>query len=363
VRHRWWILLALALVVSLRAVGYGHGDWDYFVAASRRLFDEPAPGWPGPGGLRLYATNPDVVTGPLTLALVRLAALAGTAPGYAIGVVAANLLGVAAIAAVERAAVALDRARPTTTLVGGVVVIVAWSELAAYGHLDDAFALAAVCIALLAIARGEPVLTGVALGAAVASKQWGVMFLPLLLALPGRARVQAAIWAGVVSALAWAPFLLAGPKMLEQRGLHQIVADDSVFAVFDYDRLEGPTWVRGAQVAIGIALVAICVWQRRWPGAILLALAARVALDPATWTYYTAGVVLGAFAWDALGTRRTIPAWTVFQFLLLSEATVLVDDPTLRGVMRLAACVVTLVVLVEPRAGGDPRPVEAATPA
>jgi hypothetical protein len=348
-RHRWWILAGAALLFSLRAIGHGHGDWDFFVAAGRRLLGEPVAGWSGPGGLHLYATSPDVVTGPLTLLGVRAVALAGGDAGYAVGVVATNLLAVVGIAAVERAAALTGRARPATTLVGGIVVLVAWSELAAYGHVDDAVALVAVTVALWAIARGEPAVIGLALGIAVASKQWGVMFLPLALAVPGRDRLRSAGVALAVSALAWLPFVFVAPSMLEQRGLSQIVADDSVFAVFDYPRLEGPTWVRVAQLAVGLVLVGLCVWRHRWAAAILVAVAARVALDPATWSYYTAGVVLGAFAWDALGTRRVLPAWTIVEFLLLSEATVLVDDPTLRGVLRLLACATALGALVLPR--------------
>ena len=73
----------------------------------------------------------------------------------------------------------------------------------------------------------------------------------------------------------------------------------------------------------------------------------RVLLDPATWSYYTAAVVLGACAWDLLGTRRTIPVWTVAEFLLLAEATLLVDDPVLRGVAaRSLACLAALAPLV-----------------
>jgi hypothetical protein len=349
VRYRWLLLVVAALLVSLRAVGHGHGDWDFFVDASRRLVGDGVATLPKPGGLHLYASYPDVVTGPLTLLLVRATAPAGTTGSYAIGVVLANLLAVVALAFLERTAVLLDRARPATTLIAGLVVLVSWSELAGYGHLDDAMALAAITAAFFGLGARRWLVVGLAIGLAIASKQWGVMFLPLAFVLPAPGRWRALATSIAIGALAWAPFVLAAPKMLAQRGLSQVVADDSVFGVFDYPRLQGPTWVRAAQIAGGLALVAVAVWRGRWPAAILVALAFRVLLDPATWTYYTAAVVLGACAWDLLGARRLIPAWTLGAFFLLAEATVLVHDPVLRGWLRVIACLLALLPLLGPR--------------
>ena len=67
VRYRWALLVGVALLVSLRATGHGHGDWDFFADASRRLFGESLPSLPKPGGLHLYASYPDIVTGPISL--------------------------------------------------------------------------------------------------------------------------------------------------------------------------------------------------------------------------------------------------------------------------------------------------------
>jgi hypothetical protein len=178
------------------------------------------------------------------------------------------------------------------------------------------------------------------------------MFVPLVFVLPARDRWRAlavAIGAGLA---VWAPFLIAGPKMLAQRSLEQVVANDSVLGVFHYPHLDGPSWVRGAQIIGGLVLVTIAVWRGRWPAAILVALAFRMLLDPATWSYYTAAVVFGACAWDLLGTRRTIPLWAVAEFLLLAEVTLLVDDPVLRGSLRVLACLAALVTLVGARSFG-----------
>lgn len=345
VEHRWLLLIGVALLASLRAIGHGHGDWDFFVDASRRLVGEPVASLPGPGGLLLYASNPYVLTGPLPLLFVRVTDLVGLGGSYAIGVVSANLLAVGAVALLERTAAALDRARPETTLIGGVVLLVAWSELAGYGHIDDALVLFAVAAALLGLATRQWLAVGIALGLAIATKQWGVMFLPLAFALPTRQWRAAALAVGI-GVVAWAPFVIAAPEMLSQLGTVQIVADDSVFAVLRYPALHGPQWVRAAELCGGLLLVAFAVLRGRWQAALFAAIAFRVLIDPATWSYYTAGVVLGALAWDLLGTRRVIPVWTIVTFLLLAEATLLVDDPVLRGGLRAFACLAALTLLL-----------------
>ena len=345
VEHRWAILICVALLASLAAIGHGHGDWDFFVDASRRLVGEPVADLSGPGGLHLYASNPYVLTGPLPLLFIRLTDLAGPGVSYGIGVVAANLLAVGVLAILEQTAAALDRARPETTLIGGVVVIVAWSELAGYGHIDDALVLFAVTAAMLGLARRQWLAVGIALGLAIATKQWGVMFLPLTLALPARQLRAAAVAIGI-GAMAWAPFVIAAPKMLSQLGTVQIVANDSVYSVLGYSQLHGPDWVRAAELAGGFLLVAFAVFRGRWQAALFAAIAFRVLLDPATWSYYSAGMILGALAWDLLGTPRRFPVWTVVTFFLVVESTQLVDDPILRGGMRALACLAALTLLL-----------------
>ena len=348
VGHRWIVLVGLALLVSARAVGHGHGDWDFFVDASHRLVGDPVPGLPKPGGLHLFASYPDIVTGPLPLLIARITAPAGHAGSYAIGVVASNLLAVGALAVLERTATCIGRARPTTTLLAGAIVLVSWSELAGYGHLDDALALTAISVVFLGIGTRRWLVVAFALGLAIAAKQWGVVFLPLAFVLPSHERWRALAVAIGVGATAWVPFVVAAPAMLAQRGLVQVVANDSGFALIDYPRLEGPSWVRGAQVAGGVVLVGIAVWRGRWPAAILVAMAFRVLIDPATWSYYTAEVVLGACAWDLLGSRRVVPVWTTVEFLLLAEATLLIGDPVSRGWLRALACLAALVSVVGP---------------
>jgi hypothetical protein len=83
------------------------------------------------------------------------------------------------------------------------------------------------------------------------------------------------------------------------------------------------------------------------------AIAVRIATDPATWSYYTPGLVAGELIWDFLD-RRRFPWITLIAVVALAP-TWLVPSETARGVLRLA---VTLAVLL----WAFVRPVEATTP-
>ncbi len=279
----------------------------------------------------------------------------GPSNGYAAGVIASSLLGVAAIAGIDRAARATGRTRDAAVLLGGIVLLPAWNEIAGYGHLDDALAFALIAWALWAVAARHPIALGLFLGLAIGTKQWGITFLPLVLALEPRDRVRAGATALGVGALAWLPFVVSDPHTLSQAGNFQVVATDSTLALFKYRSLESPDWIRPAQLLLALAVVTIAVLLERWPAALLVGAAARIALDPATWTYYTAGLVLGAFAYDVVSTKRTIPVWTALTFLALAEATAVFDDPNQRAAARLVACVATLLVLL-PRRAREPAP-------
>jgi hypothetical protein len=82
---------------------------------------------------------------------------------------------------------------------------------------------------------------------------------------------------------------------------------------------------------------------------LLVALSWRVALDPATWPYYWAGVVLGALVFDLLGTRSPLPYWTAAAFVAVASAEELGIDGAARALLRLAFAVTVLVVALWPK--------------
>ena len=69
-------------------------------------------------------------------------------------------------------------------------------------------------LAVRAVATAQPILAGLCVGLAAGAKPWALVFLPILLVLPGRARWHAATWAVAAVCAAWLPFVLADPGTL-----------------------------------------------------------------------------------------------------------------------------------------------------
>ena len=81
-----------------------------------------------------------------------------------------------------------------------------------------------------------------------------------------------------------------------------------------------PWWDRSAQLLLGLAGGAVAVRRGRWPAVLLVAVAARILLDPGVYAYYTAGALLGTIVVDLVVTRWRVPWATVTAALLLYAA-------------------------------------------
>jgi hypothetical protein len=80
-----------------------------------------------------------------------------------------------------------------------------------WGHPEEALGGALCVAAVLAAGRDRPLAAGIALGLALATKQWAVIaIVPVLLAAPGRRVVLATVAAGLALALT-VPFMVGGP--------------------------------------------------------------------------------------------------------------------------------------------------------
>jgi len=163
-------------------------------------------------------------------------------------------------------------------------------------------------VALRAVSADRPVLAGLALAAAVASKPWAVGFVPLLLVLP-RGRLRATATAAAGTALAWAPFVLANPRTLG--ALHPPIglAPSSGLHTLGARGVLVPPWGRTAQLLLSPAAAVAAVLARGAPGVLLVSVAVRLALDPKDNAYYIGSAALAAAVFDLLGTSWTIP-WT-----------------------------------------------------
>jgi hypothetical protein len=189
----------------------------------------------------------------------------------------------------------------------------------------------------------------VLIGIAIATKPWAVMFLPLALEElgPWRRRLRPVVVAGLIGALAWAPFVVHDTQTLHSLRPTVNVAADSVLSLFGASN-EPPGWMRVAQLVLALVVASAAVLRRVPEGVILAAVAVRLGTDPGTWSYYTAGLALGALAWDLVHVRRTVPVTTLMVAVLLPP-TWLVPSDGLRAMMRLVACVAAIVIVLRAR--------------
>lgn len=357
VRRRWWVLGVWTLVWSAAHVPAHGWGWHYFATGARLVTSERA--------LHLFALDPELQSGPLTFVLLAplvalpplLAEAAAIAVLAALGVVAVRLLEATvtgpAFDAGAGEGVGRRLLRADGVLVVGLLVVPVWSELAVHwAHPDDALALVALLGAMTALGRRRPVLAAVLLAAAVDAKPWALVFVPLLLLADVPRRLQAAVVCAAGIALAWVPFVLADPGTLGAAGYRIPISDASVL------HLAGvaggtPAWCRPAQLALGLALVFVAVWRRRWSAVLVAGVCARLLLDPATKSYYEAGLVVATAVYD-LALLCPVPWLTLAALLTVylpnTAATVVPGDSSLlRAVLRAAFVVVApLVALLRP---------------
>jgi hypothetical protein len=313
----WWLLGPWsALWVGLHAHGAGR-SWHFFAEGGRLL----ASGGPT-GGLHLYATHPALQIGPLALAISAALGAAGPAAGRVAAIAAMSATGLPLLAAVWRLLPAPERRRHIRLLVAGLIFLPVWAELTThFGHLDDVLALCLSVAAAHAVRRRQPVWAGVALAAAADAKPWAAAFVALVLALPRRDRWPAlgAFAAGV--AVAWLPFLAADPHTLMAAARFTIPNDySSALRAIGVNSAGTPWWDRPAQLAVGVAAGCLAVRRGRWPAVILLAVAARIMLDPGVYAYYTSGALLGTVMVDVLVARWLLPWTTAVAAALLYAA-------------------------------------------
>jgi hypothetical protein len=357
---RYWHLLVLGCwtagwfaVLSPR----GGIAWHFFTHGGALLFQGAPRGGALPGGLHLYANYPQLQIGPLAFVVTQGLRYLGPHQGLFATEVVLTVLGLYLVHAIERITLTVRPglarqpiALRVTFLTGGAVFLVAWVELAAaFAHLDDALALALAVFAVQAVVAGRPVIAGLCIGLATDAKPWALVFLPVLLVLPVRAWWRAAVPALAVIGAAWLPFVLADPGT--SAAMHYTIRNlpGSALRALGVNDRRTPSWDRAAQLIIGWVLGVIAVWRGRWSAVILLTMGARIALDPADHGYYTAGIMVGALLWDALGTRRPFPLWTVVSFAALNAVHALTKNSALLGQLRLGLVLAfTAAILLAP---------------
>jgi hypothetical protein len=363
-RIRYVVLVVVAIASAVHVVlPPGHDDWSFFVWGSQLLFGEH-PFWArDPGGLHVFA-NYRVQIGPMTLVVVRvLRALFGDDGSRTAAIWLMTALAPLVIRIVE---VTADRLHPVTApgevrirqlsiLVGGAAATVAWIELGVHWvHIDDGLTLLAACVAFWAVATSRPWVVGVMIGAATAAKPWGIVIMPVVLALHGRDRRRAFAVAIACLFVTWAPFVIADLDTLRAGQLGVKTSAQSVLHLLGASTGAAPTWVRPAQLGIALFLGVLAAVRGQWPAVLLLGVSVRLLLDPAVFDYYSGGIVVAAFVWETLRARRSLPWLTLLLLWGLLLAGINLHGDVLPALLRLVACVLAVVApFVVARQRGD----------
>lgn len=348
----WWLLwpwtaVWVALQVALKMSGQ---SWHFFALGGQLLFAT------GPGtGLQLYAAHPDLQIGPLALATAGVLRLIGPDQGQLAAVLLMSATGPVVLWGVWRLLPASEQAKQIRLFLAGLFFLPVWTELTThFAHLDDLLALCFSVAAMHAVARRNPLWAGLALAAATDAKPWAAAFIALIFALPRRQWLAAlaAFAAGV--AAAWLPFLAADPGTLTAVTRFTIPNNaSSALRALGVMTPRTPWWDRSAQLALGVVAGCLAVRRGRWQAVVLVAVSARILLDPGVYAYYTAGALLGTIVVDLVLTKWRFP-WvtTITAFLLyLARMThkLVPFDLHQLGVLRLLFAIgVPLLVLGMP---------------
>jgi hypothetical protein len=330
---QWRYIVIGAVSLAAGVVSGGRGDWDEFVDAGRAMLSS--------SGLHVYVLHHEVQTGPLSLLLAWL--LGHTwRDGFVVAAVATAALGLICVRTIELTARAADRRVQADLLVmlGGCLAMFTWAKLGGYGHLDDAITLAGAVVAIQQVRAGRPLRAAVAIGIGIAAKPWGIIFLPLTLARRPR-DWRAPVAAAAIAGAAWLPFIVGAPDSLKAMRPTVNVAPDSVLALLGVTTDSLPDWMRAAQLIACLAVATVLAFRCRPESIIAAAIAVRLATDPATWSYYAPGLVIGVLLWDLLD-RRRFPWATLIAVVGLAPTWLLPSD-TARAIVRLA---VTLAAVV-----------------
>ncbi|MDX6243356.1 MAG: hypothetical protein QOE76_1079 [Frankiales bacterium] len=341
--RRHWHHVALLVLAVLCALAYGpHSgqSWHFFVEGSRSLFCTDGS---ASCGLQVYAAHPELQIGPLSFVV---AAVLPGEDGAELAELVMMLAGLAALLAVEHDARAtagpvLRERLQRRVFLAGVVFVPAWADLSVrFAHLDDVLALTFTALAVRAVARGGSTSVGCLLALATLSKPWAVAFLPLAFAVPAGRRMRTVVWAVAPVAIVAGLFVAADPGTLTAARFGIPNAPSSSLRVLGVSAPTTPSWDRPAQFLAGLALGSIAVARGRWAAVVMVAAAARIALDPGVYSYYTAAILLGAVVWDVQARKgRDFPAWSWLVFGALFLCRYLPLGATTLGALRLGVCI------------------------
>jgi hypothetical protein len=214
------------------------------------------------------------------------------------------------------------------------------------GHPEELLGGALCVAAVLLAARERPLWAGLALGLAIANKEWALLALgPVLIALPSR-RMLCMLSAGAVATVILAPLALVGSSgfIASTRGAaappsaifqpwqifwflgHHGTTVRGLFGEVKVGYRTAPGWVgiisHPLIIAVSLPLTALA-WsrgRRGQPDALLLLallLLLRCLLDTWDTVYYPIPFLLALLVWESLGERRRPAALALSSTVLM----------------------------------------------
>lgn len=357
--RRWYVrwhhvfLLGWALIWFGVAERHGGQSWSYLRTGSHFLFGNKF-GFGGLGGLDLYAKHPELQIGPISFLVASLFSYLSPAIGqllaeaFMAGIAPFLLVLTGRCAATSLLGQRVDHRRlQRRVLMAGLAFIPMWTEVSVrFAHLDDVLALLFTALAVRALTRGGTWQVGMCLGLAIDSKPWAVGFVALLLAVPSGNRWRAARWMTLVVAAAWLPFVLYDFRNVAAGRFTIPIQHSSALRWLGVHDAGTPWWDRPAQAILGLALGMLAVRRGRWPAVVLLGANARIFLDPSTYTYYTASVLLGTLLWDTFGERRIMPVWSWLAIATLYAPIFFIPSGPIRGMVRILFLLVSTAYVI-----------------
>jgi hypothetical protein len=281
------------------------------------------------------------------VALIRLGG-AGELGSYRVGaavcVAAVGLLGVGLMLSTRGAS------RPRMFRALGVLLAVVNPVTVAavqWGHPEEALT-AALCVAAVALAfRDRSLVAAIALGLAIATKQWAILAIgPAILATPTGRRLRLAAAAGCVAAVFTLPVIIGNPGgflrishsaaaagalttrstwwFLVAKRVHLHLRHAASFPS-ELTIYHVPLWLGHLThpliVVSAIPLTALVYWRNRSRSAALpllsLLFLLRCVLDPLDNAYYHLPLFLSLLAWETLTPRRSVPFVTLLTAVAL----------------------------------------------
>jgi hypothetical protein len=264
--------------------------------------------------LHLYAEHPAIQIGVVGLTLARLLeALAGS-HAELVSQVVVTAAALPAARLIERTS-----SRPPSggRLFAGAVTMILWTQASMLGQFGDCLLLVLLTGAVLAIQRDRGDLAGLAIGLAIATKPWAAPALLMPAVLTHRQRVKALAIALGCSVAAYLPFVLADGDSWSAGRTAFRTSQGTIGGLLGWE--VAPSWVRAAQLAIGLALAALAVTRGRYAAVPLVLVVGRLCLEPNDASYYVLGLAFAAWLWDEQRRRGYPSSILVFLYFLVPQ--------------------------------------------